>query len=375
MLSLLPAGVERKLLNRDEVSVQDTVAKSSVQVRSLTRQFYEPDSLLNAKTDSVYNKMTVQERAAQMIMSASSPKLGLSYTRVKNSLKNNQAANVLFLKGSLAAFIVQKEELDQVHADSNRLPALYACDCEPSLLHKKWADVKAVKAASQTGSPEEAGAVAEKINEVMKPLRIGLNFAPVVDVGGNKAIIGNRSYGTNKKNIVNFSSSFVQATQYGNVAATIKHFPGHGAVRGDTHKQAVFIDGPLTELDNFKNVIDSSSPVAILVGHITVKNNKAYGTAGLPSTLSSVIIKKLLREELGFSGLVVTDAMNMGAVSRIAGADYKAAVAGNDIIVMPLNAKALHAKIVKALQKHDELSVQFEQSIKRVIRLKLIQLK
>ncbi len=80
-----------------------------------------------------------------------------------------------------------------------------------------------------------------------------------------------------------------------------------------------------------------------------------------------------MREDLGFNGLIVTDAMNMGAVSRIAGADYKAAIAGNDIIVMPLNPQILHTKIAKALQQGDELAVQFEQSIKRVIRLKLIQ--
>ncbi len=274
LISLFPVERARNMPANTDALMRDTVLKQVPAVRSLVQQFYEPDSLLNAKVDSVYNTMSFQERAAQMIMLASAAKLGLPYAAVKKRLKNNLAANVLFLKGTIAAFKLQREELDQLHTDSNRLLPLYACDCEPSLLHKKWMDANAVKAASQTKSSAEASAVAEQINATMKPLRIGLNFAPVVDIGGNKAIIGNRSYGANKKNIVNFSSSFVRATQNANVAATLKHFPGHGAVKGDTHKQAVFIDGPLTEIGNFKNVMDSAFAIAVLVGHITVKNNK-----------------------------------------------------------------------------------------------------
>lgn len=353
--------------------LQDTIHALKAEIKPLDRLFFEPDSLLDAKVDSVYNLLTPEERAAQMIMLASAPKLGLPYLPVKNRVKTNIAANVLFLKGTVTGFKKQQLELDSLQAANKKLPLLYACDCEPSLLHKKWADVKAVKPASGISTPEEAWDVAAAIYEQMNRLRVGLNFAPVVDIGTNKAIIGNRSFGTSRKKIVDLSVSFVNAMQFAGVAATVKHFPGHGAVKGDTHKQQVFIDGKLTELDNFKQVIDAASPLAVLVGHITVRNNQLYGTNGLPATLSSRIIKELLRNQLGYRGLVVTDAMNMGAVSRIPGADYKAALAGNDIIVMPVNPNSLHKKITAALQKEDSVALQFKQSVKRVIRLKLLQ--
>ena len=95
-----------------------------------------------------------------------------------------------------------------------------------------------------------------------------------------------------------------------------KHFPGHGRVAGDTHKKLVYIDGELTELGLYPPMIEAGV-LSIMVGHIAVENNDKYSTDGAPATLSPTIVNDLLRDELGFKGIIITDAMNMGAVAEI----------------------------------------------------------
>jgi beta-N-acetylhexosaminidase len=153
----------------------------------------------------------------------------------------------------------------------------------------------------------------------------------------------------------------------------LKHFPGHGAVKGDSHKQSVYIDGALTELENFSTLLQSPQPpVAVMVGHIVVRNNKKYGTEELPATLSPAIIKSLLRQDLGYKGIITTDALNMEAAAKIPDADFKAVEAGVDLILMPKNARLLNYRIVTALNQNDALSKQIQQSVKRIIRYKLL---
>jgi beta-N-acetylhexosaminidase len=113
-------------------------------------------------------------------------------------------------------------------------------------------------------------------------------------------------------------------------------------------------------------------PVAVMVGHIVVRNNKKYGTEELPATLSPAIIKGLLRQDLGYKGIITTDALNMEAAAKIPDADFKAVEAGVDLILMPKNARLLNYRIVTALNQNDALSKQIQQSVKRIIRYKLL---
>ncbi len=205
-----------------------------------------------------------------------------------------------------------------------------------------------------------------KINEIVKRVGVQLNFAPVVDIATNKSVINKRSFGSDPATIETLSGQFVKTSQDAGIAATLKHFPGHGAVKGDSHKQSVFIDGPLTELNTFKALIQSDAPpVAVMVGHIIVRNNPKYNTNGLPATLSPVIVTDLLRKELGFEGIITTDALNMEAAAKVPDADWKSVLAGVDLVLMPANAKALNKRIADALGKNDALSHQLEASVKK----------
>ena len=108
-----------------------------------------------------------------------------------------------------------------------------------------------------------------------------------------------------------------------------------------------------------------------MIGHLAVKNNKQYNTKGLPSTISDVIVTKLLRNEYGFKGLIVTDAMNMGGVASIPNADIKAIEAGCDILLMPLNIPKAHQALLTKYNSDPNFKKTVDNAAKRIIRMKL----
>jgi beta-N-acetylhexosaminidase len=354
----------------------DAIPKESQQQeRSLAEKFLHPDARLNAKVDSVYQSMSPKERAAQMIMTASSTseKLGYPFETAKKMLVNDIAANVVFLKGTSAEFKQEAKELNQMRVTKKELKPLFACDCEPTLMPGKWTDISGIKPASEQKDLDAIIENTEKINTAIKRTGVQLNFAPVVDIAINKSVINKRSFGSDSKTIITLSKQFVETSQEAGIGATLKHFPGHGAVKGDSHKQSVFIDGPLTELATFKAIIQSQEvPVAVMVGHIVIKNNPKYNTNGLPATLSRVIVTDLLRNELKFKGIITTDALNMEAAAKVPDADWKSVQAGVDLVLMPKDAAGLNKKIVTALAVNDAMSKQIEASVKRIIRYKLL---
>jgi beta-N-acetylhexosaminidase len=354
----------------------DAIPKESQQKeRSLAEKFLHPNARLNAMVDSVYQSLSPKERAAQMIMTASSTseKLGYPFETAKKMLANDIAANVVFLKGTSTGFRQEVKELNQLKASKKELKPLFACDCEPTLMPGKWTDVTGIKPAAEQKDASSVAENTEKINVAIKRTGVQLNFAPVVDIALNKSVINKRSFGSDSKTIIELSKQFVETSQDAGIGATLKHFPGHGAVKGDSHKQSVFIDGPLTELATFKAVIQSEqAPVAIMVGHIAVKNNPKYNTNGLPATLSRVIVTDLLRNDLKFKGIITTDALNMEAAAKVPDADWKSVQAGVDLVLMPKDAAGLNKKIVAALSANDAMSKQIETSVKRIIRYKLL---
>ena len=341
--------------------------------KTLSDKFFSTDTAIGKKVDSIYNSMSTVERAGQMIMVASSEVLGFPYSTTVSPLVNGkQVGSVLFLKGKKNDFEKQRKELDKISTAG--LKPIYACDCEPTLLHNKFIGQKKMNATANLSSIMMVNSSVDTINKLMTEMGLTINFAPIADIAANKSIINNRSFGNSPKKIDSLASAFVAATQGDNKAATIKHFPGHGAVKGDSHKQSVYIDGKMTELETFKTVIKESSPMFVMVGHIVIKNNpEGYNTEnGRPATTSKKIITDLLREKMGFKGIIVTDAMNMQASKNYPDSDWEAAKAGADLILMPLNASALNKKISKELESNSNLGKQFEASVKRMIRLKVL---
>jgi beta-N-acetylhexosaminidase len=167
------------------------------------------------------------------------------------------------------------------------------------------------------------------------------------------------------------SKQFIVSTQFDNIVATAKHFPGHGLVTGDTHKKSVYIDGPLREVDIYEPLIEAGV-ISIMVAHITVINNEQYGTNGLPSSCSRVIVTDLLKNEMKFRGIIITDALNiMKAVTLIDKAPLKASMAGCDMILMPIDELQTINWIEEEMKVNAAYKKQVYQSVKKILRLKI----
>jgi len=141
-------------------------------------------------------------------------------------------------------------------------------------------------------------------------------------------------------------------------------------VSGDTHKSLQTIDGELKELENYPPLI-ANGLLSIMIAHIAIQNNKQYDTKGLPATTSKTIVTELLRKKLGFKGLIVTDAMNMGGVSKVPNASIKAIEAGCDIVLMPLDIEKTFQGIYTRMKSDKDFRTVVEEAAKRVIRMKI----
>lgn len=328
--------------------------------------FYAHNAQLDAETDMVFDQLNEEERVAQMII-ASLGKLGKPYEDVHPLIEQRKIGGVIFLSGDPEAFRQQIEELNQL---SPGWPLLMSMDAEPSLLNRRMPGTPTMLPTAQLKRMGQIDSVVNTIDSILHHVGFHQNFAPVVDLSPNNEAIGNRTFGSDSASVIPKAIAFIEETQQDQIVATAKHFPGHGRVQGDTHKKLVYIKGEMTEADLYKPLIDAGV-LSIMVGHIAVEENENYNTDGMPATLSPVIVNELLRKNMGFEGIIITDAMNMGAVEAIPESCLLAAKAGCDMILMPPNELETLTRIVDEMRNDEEFQMQINNSVKRIIRLKL----
>ena len=343
--------------------------KSSISGKYTLADFFKNNPELDRSVDEIFNSMNDEEKISQMIVQAAG-KYGKSETEILDLIKKKRIGGVLLLKGSKSEFKSYINAFNKESQNSNSLPLIFSADAEPSLVNSKITGLKKINATNTIKNIEESSATANEISSILKDIGINQNFAPVCDFSKNKEIIGNRSFGNNTDELIKLSGEFIKKTQENNIIATAKHFPGHGNVTGDSHKELVYIKGELKELDVFKEMV-KIGVLSIMVGHIAIENNEKYNTDGLPSTLSRKIVTDLLRNDLGFEGLVITDAMNMEAVTQFQSPSLKAIEAGCDIVLMPSDEVKLINSVKEKMDKDQEFREQVYESVRRVLRVKL----
>lgn len=324
--------------------------------------------ILDSEVERAFLQMDDTSIVAQLIMPAAG-RLGLNKDTILQQINMRLIGGVLMLNGTKEDFTLWIQQFEKANTVKGNLPFLYSADAEPSLVNRKIIGSKPVKKANELLTIEEVIDVTDIISEDLNAIGINYNFSPVVDMSPNKTV-GFRSFGAIPENIIPWSNAFIQQTQQHNIIATAKHFPGHGLVSGDTHKELQTIDGEMLEIKNYPSLI-KNGVLSIMIAHIAVQNNVKFDTKGLPSTLSENIVTKLLRDSLGFKGLIVTDAMNMGGVISVPMSASKAVKAGCDIILMPVNVANTHSEILSLYRKDAEFKKRVDESAKRVIRMKL----
>lgn len=333
------------------------------------KDYYSGNTDLESKVDLIYNGLSDEQRVAQMIISSAGSN-GKSNNEVITLLNDGIIGGVIYLGGSKEGFTAFSSELQKIASENGDYPLLISTDGEPSLINRKMTGIREFSKTADITTTGEAGEIGGEIAGILKEAGIYHNYAPVCDYGFNKEIISTRSFGGSKEEAGKLAAAFIKGTQDNGVIATAKHFPGHGNVSGDSHNKVVYINGALDELPVFRDAIDAGV-ISIMAGHIAIKNNPQYNTDGLPSTMSRNIITGLLREEMGFKGLVVTDGMNMGAVTKIKNASLKAFLAGCDLIIMEPDERGLHASIMSEISSDENSRKQMEESVKRILRAKI----
>ncbi len=332
------------------------------------KDFYSDNQKLATAVETYFKQLSPSERVAQLIMPAIG-RYGDTESKVDQWVKNKQIGGLLLLNGTTAQFSSWVKKYNQWNTENGALPFLYSADAEPSLINRKIINSTPVKHANKLQSVAEVQSVAETISKDLNAIGINYNFAPVVDMSPNK-VVGWRSFGRTPSHIVPWSTVFINTLQKHNIIATAKHFPGHGLVVGDSHKQLVYINGAMKELKNYPPLI-KDQVISIMIGHIAVKNNAQYDTQGIPASISKNIVTDLLRDSLNFKGLIVTDAMNMKGVSTLPNSNIKAIEAGVDILLMPLNAGEAHTEILKKYLSDEAFEILVNKACKRIIRAKL----
>lgn len=340
-------------------------AQAPLAVYSL-QDYYGTNPLLAQETDGVFDRLTDEERVAQMII-ASLGRLGKPLEAVTPLIEQRRIGGVIFLSGNPEEFKLRIEELQQL---APNWPLLMSMDAEPSLLNRRMPGTPMMPPTAQLERMGQIDTAVDVIDSILHHVGFQQNFAPVIDLSPNNEAIGNRTFGSDSATVIPKAIQFIEATQQDQIVATAKHFPGHGRVQGDTHKQLVYIDGEMTEVNLYKPLIDAGV-LSVMIGHIAVENNEQYDTEGMPSTLSPAIVTNLLRKELGFKGIIITDAMNMGAVAALPQSGLQAAKAGCDMILMPQNEMEVLSNILMEMDQNEEFRAQIYDSVKRIIRLKL----
>lgn len=344
-----PAPVEKK----DTLTIED---------------YFSDSKIIDERVDKLFSNLSDEEKVAQLIMPAMG-RLGQTEETIMKLVAAKKIGGVLMLNGTKEQFTKWIADINAKNTELGVLPFLYSADAEPSLVNRKITGSTIVKKAAELTTEEEVRTVAQTISKDLNEIGINYNFSPVSDMSSNSTV-GYRGFGKDPKNIVPFSWAFIEESSKANIVSTAKHFPGHGLVSGDTHKALQVIDGELKELSIFKELATKNVP-SIMVGHLAVKNNPKYNTNGLPATVSPVIVTDLLRKELNYKGLVVTDAMNMGGVTQVPEANAAVIEAGCDILLMPLDAEKAHTELLKKYQSDTAFKAKADESVKRVIRMKL----
>ena len=306
--------------------------------------------------DSVFNSLSVDERIAQlMIVRANEPGKDY-YSYVDKYIRDYNIGGVCFFRNHPYHQAATTNDWQS----QAKTPLLISIDAEWGLGMRLDSTTvfpfqMTLGAIRDNGLIYQMGAV---IAEECKRIGVQMNFAPVIDINSNPGnpVIGMRSFGQDREKVMLKGMAYMQGLQEHGVIATAKHFPGHGDTDTDSHKTLPVISHSAERLDSlelypFRQLINNGLG-GIMIAHLYIP---AYEQEeGLASTLSKNIVTGLLRDELGFHGLIVTDALDMKGVTKYhkpGEIELKALMAGNDILLLPADVPKAIKRIRQAVEK------------------------
>lgn len=323
------------------------------------------------------SELTLEEKIGQLIMVRAHSDKGKDHIdHVKKLVKDHKVGSVCFFQGTPT----KQAELTNTYQELADIPLIVAIDGEWGLGMRFKEDVVSYPRALTLGAISDDQLIYEMGRQVaydLKRIGIHLNFAPVADVNNNPAnpVINNRSFGENKENVAAKSYQYARGMEDAGILACAKHFPGHGDTDVDSHYGLPILNFDKNRLDSlelypFQQLSDKGIS-SMMIAHLSVP--VFDDRPNRPTTLSRSVVTGLLRDSMGFDGLIITDAMEMEGVTKHfppGVAEAEAILAGNDIICLPRDAKVAIDAIKKYVVDGIIQEGQIDESVKRILSKK-----
>lgn len=358
------------------------IAVFSFNVTTINAQ-YQPKNIsaedlqkANQWVEKTYNSLSQDEKLGQLfIVALYTNKDEAHINSVRNMVFNDKIGGLILMQDDAAREINLVNEFQQ----KSRIPLMIGMDAEWGL-YQRIATAHKFPWAMTLGAIQDKSLITEmaaKIAEDCKRMGINWDFAPVVDVNTNpnNPIIGNRSFGSEVPNVVSSALAYSNGLQDHNILAAIKHFPGHGDTDKDSHLDLPVVSHSLKRLNEieiapFKALMDKGIG-GVMVAHLYVPALEK--TKGIPASISKNIITGILKEQLGYKGLIITDALNMGAVAnkfKAGELDALAFAAGNDIMLFSQDVATGKKLIQLSIDKGEISQDRVEESVKKILLTK-----
>lgn len=333
-------------------------------------------------------QMSLEEKVAQLFMIT--PEQLTGYGQVVQAGEATQKALQKYPVGGLIFFSqnIEGEEqlknmltdLKKINASVQERPLFLGIDEEGGqvarIANSGKCNVKKIPALSTLQGKEEVYESASYIGSYLDRYGFNVDFAPLADISDEttSAAIKYRAFGSDPKEVSTKVNAYLKGLKEEHILGAVKHFPGQGAVKQDTHVESGYIEKSFEEMKEsdlypFQQAIDQDVPF-IMVSHMIPggKDSKE-----LPSSMNEKVMTQLLREEMGYRNLIITDAFNMEAITKYypaSKAATQAIKAGADIILMPSDFKAAYEGVIEAVQEGEISEKRIDESIKRILTIK-----
>jgi beta-N-acetylhexosaminidase len=326
--------------------------------------------------DSIFGTLTSQEKLAQLFMVAAySNKDATHIKKIDSLIIKNKIGGLIFFQGGP----VRQANMINHFQSISKIPMAMAIDGEWGMAMRLDSTIEYPKQMT-LGALQDDSLIYKMgvdIASQCKMLGMQINFAPVVDVNNNinNPVIGFRSFGESKYKVAQKGIAYIGGMQSKKVLGTAKHFPGHGDTETDSHKDLPIINHSKNRLDSielypFKEIFKSGAG-GVMVAHLNIP--VLDNTVNLPSTLSKPIVTGLLKEQMGFNGLVFTDALDMKGVSKYYAkgvVDAKAMIAGNDVMLFSEDVAKAMEMITAAIEKGEITQEEIDKRCIKILKFK-----
>ena len=335
---------------------------------------------LDDKVDKMLAEMTLEEKIGQMLIVYYNS--SVMDDTLKSALTDVKPGGFILFKDNITTYDNTLKFIKDIKSTSD-IPMFISIDQEGGnvqrLLSLSDISVSNIPYMNYVGNMKDVNLtyeVGKVIAEELRVFGINMDFAPVIDIwsNSNNTVIGKRSFGNDSELVSSMGLALGKGLSDNGIISVYKHFPGHGDTDVDSHYSLPVINKTKEEflsleLVPFKNAIENGAEV-IMIGHLAVPSLTG---SDIPASLSKEIITNLLKNEMGFDGLVVTDALNMGALTNYYSQEevyVKAIDAGVDLLLMPSSSRKAVVAIKKAVEDGVLSEKKIDESVRKILMLK-----